>query len=113
MLRRLSAGEYTLVYSEPLLAELLAKLVLPRIKHKYHLTDETVERTMALIALRGMRVQPTRVVRVCRDPKDNMLIEAALAGEAGYLVSGDDDLLVLKSFETVRIVNSQDFLKAF
>ena len=33
-----------------------------------------------------------------------MVIEAALAGSAEYVVSGDKDLLILKKFETVRFV---------
>lgn len=113
VLQRLSADDYTLVYSEPLIAELLAKVALPRIRGKYHLDDEAVEATMALIALRGERVLPTRSVRICRDPKDDMLLEAAVTGAAQYLVTGDEDLLVLKRFEDVRIVSPRTFLKAF
>ena len=113
VLGRLVAGDYVLIYSEPLLSELLAKLILPRIRQKYHITDEAVQRTLALIALRGERVRPARSVRVCRDPKDNMLIEAALAGQAEYTVTGDDDLLVLKRFEGAHMVGPRAFLKAF
>jgi uncharacterized protein len=112
VLGRLVAGDYTLIYSQPLLDELLAKLILPRIRQKYHLTDEAVEQTLAVIALRGERVRPTRSVRVCRDPKDNMLIEAALAGQAEYIVTGDEDLLVLKKFEGTQMVGPRTFLMA-
>ncbi len=66
-----------------------------------------------LIALRGELIAPTRTVRVCRDPKEDMLIEAALAGAAKYVVTGDEDLLVLKKFETVRFVTPRIFLASF
>lgn len=36
-------------------------------------------------------------VQVCRDPKDDMLLHVALNGEAQYLITGDQDLLVLGS----------------
>ncbi|MBM3128960.1 MAG: putative toxin-antitoxin system toxin component, PIN family [Chloroflexi bacterium] len=110
ILTQLVANAYTLVYSQPLLDELVEKLALPRIRDKYGLDNQTIETTLALLALRGELVQPTRAVKVCRDPDDNALIEAALAGSAEYVVTGDEDLLVLKRFETVRMVTPRVFL---
>ena len=109
---RLRDGDYIIVYSAPLLEELIAKLALPRIRVKYHVKTEQVEALVAIIVLRGERVIPTRQVKICRDPKDDMFIEAALAGEAPYVVTGDDDLLTLKQFETVRFVTPRTFLAA-
>lgn len=111
ILTRLAAGDYVLVYSQFVLDELLEKLALPRIHQKYSLDDQTVETTLALLALRGEFVYPTREIRVCRDPDDDVLIETALAGNAEYIVTGDQDLLVLKKFETVRIVTPGVFLR--
>jgi predicted nucleic acid-binding protein len=39
VIRRLQDGDYRLVYSQPLIDELLAKLALPRIRQKYHLRE--------------------------------------------------------------------------
>ncbi len=111
ILTRLAARAYTIVYSPLLLDELVEKLFLPRIREKYALDDQTIEAVLSLLALRGDLVHPTRHVRVCRDANDNMLIEAALAGNAQYLVTGDEDLLVLKQFESVQIVTSRAFLE--
>lgn len=107
---RLREGKYQLIYSQQLLDELIAKLALPRIREKYDVDDETVEDILALVALRGELVEPTRKVKVCRDPKDDMVIEAALAGKAQYVVTGDNDLLTLKEFETIRFITPRDFL---
>lgn len=112
ILTQLASNAYTLVYSQPLLDELVEKLALSRIRVKYALDKQAIETTLALLALRGELVQPTRVVKVCRDPDDNALLEAALAGGAEYVVTGDEDLLVLKKFETVRIVTPRVFLAA-
>jgi uncharacterized protein len=49
-------------------------------------------------------------VSVCRDPKDDMMLETALAGRADCIVTGDKDLLVLDPFRTVRIVTAAAFL---
>lgn len=112
IISRLRDGDYTLVYSAPLVDELVAKLSLPRIQVKYHIRLEEIEALVALIVLQSEKVIPTRKVRVCRDPKDDMFIEAALAGEAQVVVTGDDDLLTLKEFETVRFVTPRAFLAA-
>ena len=45
----------------------------------------------------------------CRDPKDNKFLELAVAGSAGYLISGDEDLLVLNPFRGIRIVTPAEF----
>ncbi len=112
VLTRLRAGDYTLLYVEPLLDELVAKLALPRIRDKYHLTDDDVETVLALILLRGEPVVPQRRITACRDPKDDVVLEVAVAGEADYIVTGDNDLLVLHPFEGIPIVGPAEFLKA-
>lgn len=45
-----------------------------------------------------------------RDPQDDMLLAAAVAGQARFLVTGDQDLLVLNSFSKIRIVSPRQFL---
>lgn len=47
---------------------------------------------------------------VTRDPKDDYLLAYAVVGEADYLVTGDDDLLVLGNVEGVKIVTAREFL---
>ncbi len=113
ILSHLRNGNYILVYSSPILDELIEKLALPRIRHKYQVAEAQIEALIALIALRGALVVPTRKVTVCRDPDDDMFIEAALAGSAKYVVTGDKDLLTLKRFEAVRFVTPRTFLVAF
>jgi putative PIN family toxin of toxin-antitoxin system len=49
----------------------------------------------------------------CRDPKDDKFLACAVEGNAHYLVSSDNDLLVMKSYEGVAIVNPGQFLLAF
>jgi putative PIN family toxin of toxin-antitoxin system len=113
VLDRLRNGDYTAVYSEGILGELVAKLALPRIGEKYHIGQGDIDDLLGLLALRGELVNPTRSVRVCRDPADDMFIEAALEGKADWVVTGDGDLLVLEKFEGVRFVSPRLFLQAF
>ena len=108
----LRAQAYELVLSEPLIEELLAKLLLPRISGKYHLEDQDIRDYVHFLTLRGKLVRPTTRLSVCRDAKDNMVLEAALAGRATYVVSSDQDLLVLDPFRGIHIVAAAEFLRA-
>jgi uncharacterized protein len=101
---------YTLVYSEPLRLEYAGVLQRPRIRMRYRVTESVIAATLALIVLKGELVVPDQQVTVCRDPKDNMVLEAALAGKVDVIVSGDDDLLVLNPFEGIPIVRPAEFL---
>jgi len=48
----------------------------------------------------------------CRDPKDDMFLACAVEGEAHYLVSSDRDLLDMRHYQDVAIVNPGQFLLA-
>ena len=48
----------------------------------------------------------------CRDPKDDKFLACAVEGKAHYLVSSDKDLLEMKSYRGVAIVNPGQFLLA-
>jgi uncharacterized protein len=113
VIAHLRDGDYVIVYSSPLLIELTTKLALPRIRVKYRVQTEQVEALLSTIVLRGERVIPTRQIKLCRDPNDDMFIEAAVAGQAPYVVTGDDDLLTLKKFENVRFITPRAFLATF
>jgi putative PIN family toxin of toxin-antitoxin system len=55
-------------------------------------------------------VRPSQSVQsVCRDPDDDAILACALEAKVDYLVTGDEDLLDLKTFRGIRIVTPRDF----
>jgi len=50
-------------------------------------------------------------IHVCRDPRDDKFLEAAVHGGADLIVTGDRDLLALDPFERIRIVTPVAFLE--
>ncbi len=46
---------------------------------------------------------------ICRDKKDNNIIALAVSNNAEYLITGDDDLLVLKKYNEIKILSPRDF----
>jgi uncharacterized protein len=45
-----------------------------------------------------------------RDPKDAIIIAAAISGEAAFIISGDQDLLVLQEISSIPILSPRDFI---
>lgn len=55
-------------------------------------------------------VHPKKSIYIVRDIDDNRVLEAAVAGECSYIVTGDNDLLSLKSYEDISILTAETFL---
>lgn len=49
-------------------------------------------------------------VAECRDPKDDKFLELAVNGKAEYIITGDQDLLVLHPFRDTKILTTKDFI---
>ncbi|GBU20285.1 hypothetical protein R80B4_00161 [Fibrobacteres bacterium R8-0-B4] len=80
---------------------------------KFALTDDGVRQRTAKIRGLGITVAVPpkhRITGVCRDPSDEKYIECALAAGADYIISGDRDLLDLKEYGGVKIVNARAYL---
>ena len=50
---------------------------------------------------------------ICRDVKDNFLLDLSDQSKADFLITGDNDLLILDPFKKTRIVTPSDFEKIF
>jgi uncharacterized protein len=57
-------------------------------------------------------VASTVAVSICDDPDDNRILECALAAEASFIVTGDNDLLRLKRFGAAEIITPRAFVDA-
>lgn len=111
LLEGLRDASYLMLYSDALLGELADVLVRPRLSDKYGLTRDDIAVVLSLILLRGEMVISARRITACRDPFDNMVLEAAVAGQADVIVSGDDDLLSLDPFEGIPMRSPAAFLR--
>jgi predicted nucleic acid-binding protein len=56
-------------------------------------------------------VDVTDVVTECRDKKDDKFLALAISGQADFIVTGDEDLLVLNPFREVVIMSPADFFE--
>lgn len=80
-------------------------------RDKFGVSPEAVEYYRRSIEDLAQIIVPEHpFVNLCRDPADNMILQCALTACADYLVTGDEDLLVLKNVSGTAIVTVADFL---
>ena len=92
----------TILMSRSLAREL--SLVLGRDKFDRYVSREQRDGFLASLIRESELIEITESIHVCRDPKDNLILELAADGNADFIVTGDADLLVLNSFRDVRIL---------
>ena len=98
-------SEHEISLSDDLLDEILRNL-----RDKIKLPKDVVDNIGALLREHSNISIPSPLASdVCRDPDDIKILGLAVASKADYNVTGDKDLLVLKSFEGIPILNPRSF----
>lgn len=98
----------TIVWSPVLRKELIAAFR----KKRLH-SDKVFLALDAFAELSEMHFPKPLPKPACRDRDDDIVLGVALAGRANVIVTGDDDLLVLKRYDRVRILSPRQFLEFF
>ena len=97
-----------------MLEEFEAVVHRPRIQQKYNLSNtdiaEYLERlnTFAIVVSGAITVDA-----VPDDPDDNIIIACAIEAEVDMIISGDQHLLSLSSYQGIPIVKAVDFLRSY
>ena len=101
------SGRFTLVVSREIAEEYLDVLRRP----KFKIESTEIDDFAALLLDRADFVIPLESLNVVQDdPTDNKFLEAAVAGNANLIVSGDEHLLEIKSFRTISIIKPRKFV---
>jgi len=101
-------GKLRLYISSDILIEI--KEVLERDKFGFS-SDVTQQIISEIESLSELVMPKKRHSVVNRDEDDNIIIDCAIEANADYIITGDDDLLTLKEFKKVKILNPSEFLK--
>jgi putative PIN family toxin of toxin-antitoxin system len=110
VLRRLRDDEYTLLFSNAWLDELVDMLANPALRARYHLQAGDEQALIALLLLRGEPVFPLNPVTVCPAPYENRLLEIAVTGNASALVSASRPLLERHFYQDIPLLSPAAFL---
>ena len=110
LLLRARKRECDLFLSPDIMAELETVLL-----RKFSLSTSEVSEVLSIVteASKEILQEIAPVEPVSRDPDDDKILACAQASGADYLVTGDEDLLVIGQYGTTRIVRPRDFESLF
>lgn len=101
-------GKVTLVSSHALLGEVVRVLR----SFKIRMNEELIEEWHRMIIENAVIVEPLHKLEVVKaDPSDNKFFEAAVAGNAEYIVSQDRHLLQVREYQNIQVLTPHEFLK--
>lgn len=111
LLRLWMLGRFTLIVSESILAE-VERSAFAKAYFQRALPDEARARAFATLRKNALITDLTHAVRgVALDPDDDHILAAALSGQAGQVVTGDQALRALGSHAGVQLVTPREFLE--
>jgi uncharacterized protein len=96
-----------LLISKPIVDEVLEVLA-----RKFARDPEELARVAVFLNDLAYMVRPRRRVRVLKDEADNRILECAVTGGADLIVTGDQAMLELGSFEGIQITSLRAYLEA-
>ena len=100
--------EYQIVVSVETLSEFRETLL--KYPDRFHMSESEVQQEVELVRYFSEFVDPAETITAVEaDPDDDKFLEAAVAGNVDYLVSGDSHLLDLESFRGIDIVEPRTF----
>ena len=97
----------TLISSLPIIKELVKVLD----DFKIRMPDEMIKQWKNVIIENAIIVYPKIKINLVKDdPDDNKFIEAAITGNAEYIISQDKHLLRIKKYKEIKILSPEQFL---
>ncbi|MCL6218910.1 putative toxin-antitoxin system toxin component, PIN family [Zunongwangia pacifica] len=101
--------EITIIFSDELIEEFID--VVSRPKFKKYFSKKDIEKVLEYFDQFGELINVKSNIQICRDEKDNFLLNLSIDSNADYLISGDKDLLVLEKIEETKILTFADFIE--
>ncbi len=85
--------------------------VINRPKFKKYFTEKDLLFFQSILKKETHFISVKSKISVCRDPKDDKFLRLAFDSDADFLVTGDNDLLVLGKFINTEIITPRNFLE--
>jgi uncharacterized protein len=106
-------GKVELVLSPELLAEFAEVVARPKFAARVAARGTTADALARKLAEEVTIVSPVMIPLPIelRDPADLHVLECAVASHPDAIVSGDEDLLTMRSFQGIPIINASEALR--
>lgn len=80
-------------------------------KIKKHFTSGQIDEFFELLGESSVNIILNTKTELCRDLKDNFLLSLAIDSKSDYLITGDNDLLILENVQKTKIIKFNEFEK--
>lgn len=107
----ITTKEIILIFSDELIEEFIE--VVSRPKFEKYFAKNDIEKILDYFNQFGKMTEVTSDIHLCRDHKDNFLLNLAVDSKSDYLITGDNDLLVLNKIGQTKILNFSEFINHF
>ena len=105
---RISEGIDELYISDQIINEISEVMARPKFQTNKEIINgyvKTILKSSKKVFVEG------NVKGVCRDKDDDDKLECALICEADFIITGDEDLLIMKNYENVKIITQREYLE--
>ena len=95
------------------LNEFILKEVTETLKKKLKMPEAAVQEVIRFLRDQSDIIDHAKPeTHISRDPKDDMILALAAVAHSHYIITGDEDLLILKSFNDIPILSPRQFWEA-
>jgi putative PIN family toxin of toxin-antitoxin system len=95
---------YELIISKDMIDEIAEVL-----KSKFAASESLIKELKGYISEFFIIIEDKNDIDICRDKGDNKILSAAVHNDVKYIITGDNDLLVLEEIEKIKIVTPRGF----
>jgi putative PIN family toxin of toxin-antitoxin system len=82
------------------------------LRKKFDTNVDEIEEYIKIIESYSIKLVSKNIIdKISRDDKDNKILVCGFDGNVDFIVSGDNDLLVLKEYKKIKIVNPRNYLE--
>ena len=107
IMERIISGKDSLFVSKEILTEVFSVMARP----KFNVREEYIYRFINAIEEIAYNVKLTGIIKnICRDKDDDKIVECASLSNADFIITGDDDLLTIKEFRSIRIITANEYV---
>lgn len=101
----LCIDQYEIILSEDLIKEIRGNLL-----KKLRVPDQVTEEIISYLRTKAkIETAYDLEKNICRDPDDDKILGLAKNAKPDYIITGDNDLLVLEEFEITKIITPRKF----
>lgn len=104
----IDTNKITILFSDELFEEFLN--VVKRPKFKKYFSKKDVDKLLSIIPTFSELIFVSSNSNLCRDKKDNFLLNPSIDGKADFLLTGDKDLLDLNQIEKTEILSFRQLM---